>query len=249
MNDGFINEKELRNYINNNTWNEYNQNIKNLLKFSFGNNLDFSKTFEAEKCTGKAKGQVKPDLVIKHNGAKKYISIKKGGGNSVHQEKIDVFFPYIKNTFDETTLNYLKLFHYGDGTINDTGLTRYAANECQKIYSKEIAFLNIKFNTWTYLEKFLDRFLFIGNVSSTLIVDVVYHGTIDSGIWASRDEIYSYYKNHTFNSTTLHFGTLTYQVWGRNNNFKAVHSDRRYVMQIKWGSIITDLSAIRRNSK
>ena len=240
MNDGFINEQQLRDYINNHNWSTYNQNIKDLLTFSFKDCLNTSLPFMAEKC----KGQVKPDLVITHNNVKKYISIKKGSGNSVHQEKIEVFFPFIKELFDDDILNKLKLFHYGDGTYDDTGKTRLSASECQHTYKSEISDLNKKFNEWQYLKQFLDRFLFKGNVGTTY-ADVIYHGTITNGVWASRDELYNYFKNHTFSSSALHFASLTYQVWGRNNDFVAVHPDRRYVMQVKWGSILNDLSIIK----
>ncbi len=241
MNDGFTNETELRDYINNNNWDTYNQNIKNLLEFLFGDKLVTGKSFIAEKCVG----QVKPDLVVTHNNSKKYISIKKGSGNSVHQEKISVFFPFIEGLFGKKALNNLKIFHYGDDTIDDTGKIRYSASECQKKYKNEITELNKLFNEWQYLKQFLDRFLFIGNVSSTLITDIIYHGNISSGIWASRDELYSYFKENSFTSSTLHFASLTYQVWGRNNDFTAVHPDRRYVMQVKWGRILNDLYAIK----
>lgn len=240
MNDGIINEQELREYINNNSWETYNDNIKDLLSFCFSKSLNTSLPFYSEKC----KGQVKPDLVIIHNKTKIYISIKKGSGNSVHQEKIGVFFPFIENLYDENILNKLKLFHYGDGTYDDTGKNRLSASECQQTYKGEISILNKNFNEWHALKQFLDRFLFKGNVSDTL-VDIIYHGTITNGIWASREELYNYFKNHTFNSSTLHFASLTYQVWGRNNDFKAIHPDRRYVMQVKWGGIRNDLNIIK----
>ena len=137
------------------------------------------------------------------------------------------------------------MFHYGDGTINDTGTIRHSALECKKIYSAEISRLNTKFNTPDNLSLFLDRFLFVGNVSS-VVTDVIYHGTISDGLWANRTEIFDYIMNNNHNLNALHFGPLTYQVWGRNEKRTAVHPDRRYVMQVKWGSIKKDLQAIRR---
>ena len=107
MNDGFINEKALREYINNNTFDSYNTNIQAFLKFVFGSKLNPNLPFIAKKKAG----QVKPDLCIRHNGIEKYISVKKGSGNSVHQEKIEVFFPFIHNILGYTALNYLKIFH------------------------------------------------------------------------------------------------------------------------------------------
>lgn len=240
MNDGFINEDELIEYINNNTFNHYNNNIKDFLTFIFNKGLNTSIPFKAEKI----KGLCKPDICISHNDVKKYVSIKKGSGNSVHQEKIDVFFPFIEDMLGRNVLNNLKKFHYGDDTIDDTGVKRYSASECKKRYIEEIKELNKEFNKWPNLIQFLNRFLFIGNVS-TFIVDVVYHGSINSGVWASRDEIINYIKNNTFHKDTLHFGPLTYQVWGRDEKRKAVHPERRYVMQVKWSSITKDLQSIR----
>lgn len=241
MNDGFINEAELRNYINSNNYNTYNNNIQNFLHFVFADNFCISKPFVAEKIAG----QLKPDLSITHNGQTKYISIKKGSGNSVHQEKINVFFPYIENLIGSNALNNLKMFHYGDDTTTDTGKIRYNATQCKMRYSNQIDSLNTLLNNWSVLEHFLDRFLFIGNVSS-IAVDVIYHGTIDTGLWASKDEIKNYIKSNNFSINAIHFGPLTYQVWGRDEKRTAVHPDRRYVMQVKWGNITKDLENIRK---
>ncbi len=246
MNDGCLNEELLINYINGFMFSDFNKNIQNFLDFTFNGNIDLNKPFFASKCRG---GQVKPDLIIEHNSEIKYISIKKGGGNSVHQEKISVFFPFFEEVCGTQALNNLKLFHYGDDTLNDSGEFRYDADECQNRYQLQIMQLNNIINDYDLLPLFLDRFLFVGNVNSNLVVDVIYHGTIDNGIWASRDEIFEYFLANNFPSKTVHFGTLTYQVWGRNNNYTAVHPDRRYVMQIKWGSIYSDFVEIRRNNR
>ena len=243
MNDGFINEYDLINYIHDNQFINYNSNIKNFLKFTFGLSFNPNLTFNAKKITG----QQKPDFSITHNGITKYISVKKGSGNSVHQERIDVFFPFIEKIIDTNLLNYLKLFHYGDDTTDDSGGTRYSASESKIRYSAEVSKLNIALNDPLNIVKLLDRFLFVGNVGNTC-VDVVYHGNIESGLWGSREEIIDYIIDTTFSTNAVHFGPLTYQVWGRNENWTAVHPDRRYVMQVKWGSITKDLLEIRRRN-
>lgn len=239
-NNGFKNEIDLREYINNHYFSDYNDNIMNFLKFLFNNSLNLEEKFFASKPIG----QVKADLEIKHNNITKYVSIKVGSGNSVHQEAIEVFFPFIEDHFGDKILNYLKLFHYGDDTIDDTGKERYSAAECKKRYSNQIENLNNYFNNWLHLNIFLDRFLFRGNTKNGTIVDCIYYGTVEKGLWASRDEIKNYFKNNEFKSNNLHFAALTYQVWGRNNNFKALHPERRYTMQVKWGSIEENLKKI-----
>lgn len=241
MNDGFINEELLVKYINNNYYNRYVDNIKNFLKFVFGLNFDETLPFRAEHVGG----HIKPDLIINHNKVSKFISIKKGSGNSVHQEKCSLFFRYINDLLGHECATKLQLFHYGDDTVDDTGKHRYSAAECKKRYKEYISDLNKCINKWDILEKFLDRFLFIGNIAGKHQVDIIYHGTIEKGLWANINEIKDYIKENTFNSDTIHFGPLTYQVWGRNENKKAIHPERRYVMQIKWGNLKKDLINIR----
>lgn len=243
MNDGLINEEKLRLYINLNDFSSYNKNIQEFLKFTFGNSFSPLQPFIAEK----KGGQIKPDLCISHNGQKKYISVKKGSGNSVHQEKVDVFFPFVEKLIDTETLNNLKLFHYGDDTINDTGKFRYSAAICKNRYMNTIHLLNKSFNNWVFLEKFIYRFLFVGNIDS-VPVDVIYHGTISSGLWATKEEIIEYIKKNKFHLNAVHFGPLTYQVWGRNEKRTAKYPERRYVMQIKWGEIEKDLKQIRKEN-
>lgn len=241
MNDGFVNEKVLREYINNGKFfNAYNNNIKAFLAFVFGQNLNANSPFKAERIAG----QAKPDLMIKHNNVEKYISVKKGSGNSVHQEPIDLFFPYIDSLLGLETLNNLKTFHYGDDTINDTGAIRYSAKQCQSRYAQKVSALNTEFNKQDNLVEFLDRFLFVGNAETTA-VDVVYHGGIDLGLWATKEEITSYIQAQNVSKKAVHFGPLTYQAWGRNEKRTAKYPDRRYVMQIKWGSLAEDLKNIR----
>lgn len=242
MNDGLINERILIEYINNNSFDDYTDNIKNFLFFAFEDNINTNLPFYSDKIVG----QLKPDILIKHNNVTKYISIKKGNGNSVHQESINDFFPFIASILDDKSLEYLKLYHFGDDTLDDSGSIRYSARECKNRYPNEIIYLNQKINDWTNLIKFLDRFLFYGNLSK-ISVDIIYHGTINEGHWASKEEIINYIKNSIFHTNGVHFGPLSYQVWGRNEKKTALHPDRRYIMQIKWSSLKKDLFFIRSN--
>lgn len=162
----------------------------------------------------------------------------------MHQEPINLFFPFIENTLGKEFLDKFKKFHYGDDTIDDSGDTRYSARECKIRYESDISDLNIELDKWTNTVIFLDRFLFVGNVGD-VATDVVYHGTIAKGLWATREEIIQYIKSKNFDLNAVHFRPLTYQVWGRNEKYTAVHPNRRYVMQVKWSSIGKDLKTIR----
>ena len=157
MNDGFLNEEQLIEYINGFIFSDFNDNIQQFLMFTFNGNIDFEQPFFASKCRG---GQVKPDLIIEHNSEVKYVSIKKGGGNSVHQENISVFFPLFESVCGPRTLDYLKLFHFGDDTIDDSGTIRYDADECQNRYQNEIAHINDAINSPELLPFFYWQRLF-----------------------------------------------------------------------------------------
>lgn len=241
LNTGFVNEKDLVKALNNKSYTDLNANLQHFCLDMFENKLDTTPLI-----VSKISSNSKPDIMITHKNTTKYISIKKGSGNSVHQEKIDVFVKYLESIgVSKSSINNLLLFHYGDDTTNDTGKIRYNARECEKRYSKEIEYLNRELNSQKILFDILDRVLFTGNVDEGQTVDYIYHGDLKHGIWASRDEIYKYFLRNKFNSKTVHFASLTYQVWGRNEKRTAVHPERRYVMQIKWSQILNDFENIK----
>lgn len=242
MNDGFINEKVLIDYINSNNFSSYNQNIKDFLTFAFSDFDISNKRISAQKyslSTGK------PDLILSCDNKIKYISVKKGSGNSVHQEKFDMFIDFLKSiNISPIAIDNLKLFHYGDDTTDDTGKVRFSAAECKAKYSTQINQLNAEFNQKHILKHMIDRFLLLGNVSNGDTVDVMYHGNLEDGQWVTSEEVTNYLLSNKFRYNAVQFANLTYQVWGRNNNFTAVHPDRRYVMQIKWGNLTKDFNMI-----
>ncbi len=241
LNTGFVNEKDLVDALNNKSYTDLNANLQHFCLDIFNNKLDTTPLI-----VSKISGNSKPDIMITHKNVTKYISIKKGSGNSVHQEKIDVFTKYLESIgVSKSNINNLLLFHYGDDTINDTGKIRYDARECAEKYTKQIEALNNELNGKEILTKILDRILFTGNVENGHTVDYIYHGDLNNGLWASRDEIYKYFLSNKFISKTVHFASLTYQVWGRNEKREALHPERRYVMQVKWSQILIDLKNIR----
>ncbi|TCT15501.1 hypothetical protein EDC18_103206 [Natranaerovirga pectinivora] len=242
--EGFTNEIKIINYINScRSFDLLNQNFKNFLSFLFDANLTrFSIS------AYKPKGQVKPDIGITINGITKFVSVKKGSGNSVHQEPLTVFESFlVAASVPPNSITYLKEFHYGDGSTNGNGgprinATTWQANNPQKVFQ-----MNRDFNNPYLLQALFNKFLFIGNIPDAPIVDVIYHGTINEGLWASRSEVISYLLSVNNTATNVHFSKLTYQVWNRNLNYNPNTSSRRHVMQVKWPSLTNDLLYIQRH--
>jgi hypothetical protein len=234
---GFANENEIIDYLNNTKYvDNLNSNFKAFLSFLFSQNLN-GKTVSAYKPTG----QVKPDIGIIIDENEKYVSVKKGSGNSVHQEQLVEFESFLDSCgVSKRIINYLKEFHYGDGSTDGNGGERIRASQWQAQNLTKITQINIAINTPDILMESLNRFLFIGNIPDAPVVDVVYHGNIEDGLWASREEIIEYLIPNHNNATTVHFSNLTYQVWNRNLNYNPKTANRRHTMQIKWPSLTKD---------
>ena len=239
---GFSNETEIINYLNTqNTFDNLNNNFKQFISFLFGYTPN-GKLIKAYKPSG----QVKPDVAITIDSITKYVSVKKGSGNSVHQENISMFTTFLKSmNIPDNILNDLLLFHYGDGTINGKGTERISACQWIKKYPTKVTSINNFFNKNEVKEAIIERVLFKGNVQNGAYVDAVYHGSIEDGLWASRKEILNLMSKNIIHENTIHISNLNYQVWNRGLNFNPNTENRRHVMQIKWASLYNDLLNIR----
>lgn len=242
---GFKNEDELIDYLNNKKIKNLNNNMKKFIFFLFGN-IDKENTIIVK--SGKS-GQ-KPDMIITIDDKIKRISIKKGTGNSVHQEKVDVFVEFlISINIPSEIIDKLLKYHWGDGTNNGTGSERISSTEYKKQFPNEMDIINEEFNKEKNIKEFINRFIMQGKSEEYDIVDALYYGNVNEGHWASRDEIIEYVVNNIFKLDSIHFGPLTYQIWNRCLNFNPNTEDRRKVMQVKWGSLLNDLLNIERNRK
>lgn len=242
---GFENEDELIEYLNSKRIKDLNSNMKDFIFFIFGN-IDEENIIQAT--SGKS-GQ-KPDMIITINNVIKRISIKKGTGNSVHQEKVDVFVEFLESiNISNETINKLLKFHWGDGTSDGTGSQRISSSDYKQQFPEEIEMINKEFNKEKNIKEFIYRFIMQGKSDDYDIVDALYYGNVNEGHWASKDEIIEYVVNNIFSLDSIHFGPLTYQIWNRCLNFNPNTENRRRVMQVKWGSLLNDLLIIERNRK
>ena len=242
---GFENEVQLIEYLNGKRIRALNKNCKKFIEFLFGC-INEENTIQA--IPGKS-GQ-KPDIIIIVNDRSKKISVKKGTGNSVHQEKIEAFVEFLKSIdISPEIIEKLLRYHWGDGTKNGTGFERVSSTEYKRQFPQEIDTINKEFNKEKNIKEFINRFIIQGKSTEYDIVDALYYGDINEGHWASRKEIVEYVVNNIFNLDSIHFGPLTYQIWNRCLNFNPETEKRREVMQVKWSSLLNDLINIERNRK
>lgn len=118
-NTGIANEVEIVESIDGFTLEAVNSNIKNFLYHIFNSSTLPSTIIHAERTKDP---RFKADLSIRNDIAARYISVKQGSGNSIHQETLDTFIDYIKKDLgaDDTVVDAIKLFHWGYGTLDGT---------------------------------------------------------------------------------------------------------------------------------
>ena len=117
--DGFENETLIELYLNGKKFLDLNDNWKNILEVMFKKSLDKTTKISCEK----KGGQNKSDLIISNNNTSFSVSVKKGSGNSVHQEPLEEFIDFLKDSYEinEQISNDLRYFIWGDGTLDGRG--------------------------------------------------------------------------------------------------------------------------------
>ena len=113
MNNGYKNEFEFIDYLNNKKYYQINPLMQDMLKSLYPNiqNHDIIKAYKYGRFA-------KADIVIEVNGILKGISLKCGIKNSVHVEPIEKFIKYLQiKNFKE--IDKLLRYLYSDGTNNN----------------------------------------------------------------------------------------------------------------------------------
>lgn len=240
--DGFMNETNLILYLKDKNFNDLNNNMKRFMLFLFPN-IQPEDNIEAKN--GKS-GQ-KPDIEIIVNNISKNVSVKKGTGNSVHQESVYLFMDFLRSiNVNHDAITELLKFHWADETDDGNGSCRLSSREYKKNHPNEIAFINKELNNPIIAKKIINRLLFQGKDNSYDTATYIYHGNINQGKWASNDEVFDYIENNDFFMDTVHIGPLSYQSWNSCLNYNPNTENRRKVMQAKWGSLNIDLIKIER---
>ena len=245
-NTGLKNEEELINYINKK---QYIKNMNNNIKSFLTNLFDFDLENHLIKAY-KFADNYKPDIIITANGISKYISIKTGKSNSVHQEHLYSFIHFLSELgINKSILDKIKLFHFNDGSLNGSGHSRKSANDFQTSNQPFIQEINREMNEKENAKKLIDRILFKGEYYHLPIVDYIYYGDINKGVYASKNEILNFLTTTKINSCAIHTSKLYYQALHRNLKYDKYYEYRRYYVQFKWYSIEEDLNCIASKRK
>lgn len=234
---GFENEDKIMEAINGKKFNDLNYNLQQLIKDSFS-------SYQGKIEATKEAGQNKSDLKIIIGNESHTYSIKKGTGNSIHQEPIESFLEFLAQNYniDEEMKDNLRLFIWGDGTLDGKAevSNRLSAPQFKKQYPKVVETVQTFFNT--IKTPLIKRFLIEG-VQSNSSAEYVYYGTVESGVCCKSDKVVEWIANNN-SKGAISIGKLTFQAWNRNINGGDKSEKKRGVIQLKWGSIKDDIEVI-----
>jgi hypothetical protein len=234
---GFENEDRIIEALNGKTFESLTSNLQELIKSSFSN-------YGGVITAIKQAAQNKSDLKISIGNESHTYSIKKGTGNSIHQEPIEPFLEFLAQNYgiNEEMKNNLRLFIWGDSTLDGRGnvANRLSAPQFKKQHPQVVESIQNFFNS--IKEPLIRRFLIEG-VQSNSSAEFVYYGTTDSGVCCKSEKIVDWIANNRSRGA-ISIGKLTFQAWNRNINGGDKSEKKRGVIQLKWGSIKDDIEVI-----
>ncbi len=236
-NDGVQNEQNIVSTLNNKQYNELADCHKKFIRQLEPKILEDT-IISARKIGGQG---LKPDIKLSILQNDWFVSVKKGGGNSIHQESINYFLHYCSTLgMTPEEQDDLLLFLYGDGTTNGDSSPeeRMEMSEIKELYKEEIAKVQAYFDK--NKRNLIERFLIYGRLGheKNIHANYLYHGDSIDGVWCPlNDDAIDYITTlPNAKDAPLSIGPFSVQVWNRNLNGKPEFEKRRHSIQIKWGS-------------
>jgi hypothetical protein len=239
MSTGFDNENEIiYEFVNNKTYLDLNDNLKRVVLTI--NNNKIPNTFSAKKYGGSNKA----DLSIIIDEKEYNISVKKGTGNSLHQEPVEDFIAFLANNIEknESVFNDLRFFIWGDGTYDGKAPIdkRISATEIKKKYPLIIENIQNYFNK--HVKNLTNRFLIDGSVSKNK-ADFLLYGDVTNCVVVAESKVIDFVNKII--KKPISIGVLSFQAWNRNLTGIPNKEKRRGQIQIKWGTLERDLKKIK----
>ncbi len=237
--DGFDNETLIVEALNGKVFSELSSNMQKLIS-SLYPIIQVDDLIMAKKLGTVFKSDI--EVVIKNNSF--YISVKKGSGNSVHQEPISEFINYIKAELlaDYYICQEIENFIWGDGTSDGSGRVndRLSAREIKKLHPKRVATMQEFFDRNCAV--LLKRFLEIGSTGNKP-AEFIYYGDLENGYLVPIKKAIDYLCKHPLKNNP-HVGGLSFQAWNRNINGGDKSENKRGQIQLKWGNLASDIIKI-----
>ncbi|MCR5423009.1 MAG: hypothetical protein K6E74_05165 [Bacilli bacterium] len=242
INNGLANEQDIINVLDGKKYKELPEFWKNRMK-QLCRDIEEDDRIECFKCVYNQKA----DISIRAHDRKWNISIKSGYFVSVHNERISSFVGFLRKLgISEDLITTLRLYHYGDGTIDGTGDVHKSLDEIKAEMLDKIDEFNEAVNKKEILMKIANRFICSGTPFQKSYVTHLYYGKVTYGTMIHVKTLLDYIcEEFKCDTKAIHFGPFIYSPAYRGvENFDA-NNVKRYYINIKWPSATNDI----RNAK
>ena len=241
-NYGFLREDEMVSRLNGKDVGSLSNNLKNLIRDLFGV-LSEDAIVHCEK----TQNFIKPDLIITYRGEQRFVSMKSGRCDIVHQELVHNFVLFLKGLGVSTrTQETILLYHYGDGTIDGTGEKRIEYDNLRVMLHDRIKEANEELNRdKDFIMTVIEHCVFVGTIPDADPADCLYHGNYEFGVVATRKQIekHIYRKNWQW-INNLHIGPLHLRPHARYVNKDIRSEKKRQTLECYWPNLAADIDWI-----
>lgn len=240
-NKGNQNEEDLIKAIGGKEFEEFGNNLKNMLRIMF-EDIDDS-VFTAEPCDPAGK----PDIKVTYHGVSKYVSVKSGGAIQIHAEKIRHFILFLRSKgISKATQRTILLYQYGDGSMDGTGKDRLTYEEIIPKMRDEVNAANLELNKdKDFIAEFVHHIIFEGNSTSLPKADYIYFGTPEYGLLCSANQIDKHVRRKCYTYIkSPHIGPVIFGPRARYVNYNSVSEEQRDWVGFKWCRLEADMSYI-----
>lgn len=239
---GNFKEKELIANLHNKKVKNLTNNLRNLVTSLFGV-LDDKETIQCYKI----EDFIKPDFVIVYKGQKKYVSMKTGRAETIHQELVKSFILFLRSEgISKRTQQTILLYQYGDGTLDGTGKSRIDYNQLRVMLDSRIKEANDELNqSKEFIMKVINRCLILGTLENAISIDCVYFGDYHFGVVATINQITKHINRKNWKwMNNLHIGPIQIRPHARYTGKEIKNPKYRNKIDCYWANFGSDIDYI-----
>lgn len=241
-NNGIFKEDEMVHYLDNKKVKELSNNLRNVVTALFGV-LDEEEVVHCQKTDD----FIKPDFCIEYRGKKKYVSMKSGRAETVHQELIKNFVLFLREKgISKRTQQTLLLYQYGDGTMDGSAEKRIEYNRLRALLEDRIKDANEEMNqNKDFIWEVMEHCLILGTLQNAIAIDAVYFGDVRFGVVATAKQI----KKHVYRKdwrwmNNLHIGPIQLRPHARYYGKEVKNPHAREKLECYWANFGSDMDFI-----
>ncbi len=241
-NYGLLREDEMVAHLDGKKIKSLSNNLRNLIRDLYGV-LDENGVVHCVK----TQDYIKPDFIITYKRKKRYVSMKSGRCEIVHQEIVKNFVLFLRSLgVSNRTQQTILLYHYGDGTMDGSAPKRIEYEKLRVLLHDRIKEANEELNkNKDFIMAVMDHCLFKGTIEGAEPADCIYHGDYEFGVVATRKQIEKHIHRKEWNYiNNLHIGPLQLRPHARYIGKEIKSQKKREALECYWPHLGADIDWI-----